>query len=73
MTDQHATAMHTLIALLIPTADGVIGDLREQYDPSAKRGLGAHITIRFDWLPPHRVFDGDYASLRAICASTPIS
>jgi hypothetical protein len=51
MIDQHATMMHTLLALLVPAADGVIGDLREQYDPSAKRGLGAHITIRFDWLP----------------------
>ncbi|MBS0389472.1 MAG: 2'-5' RNA ligase family protein [Proteobacteria bacterium] len=37
--------------------------LRERYDPAARRGLGAHITIMYPLLPPERL---DEAVLRRI-------
>jgi 2'-5' RNA ligase len=61
----------TLLALMLPDADLVIGDLRDQHDPSAKRDLGAHITIRFDWLSANRITATDHDCIASICASTP--
>jgi 2'-5' RNA ligase len=61
----------TLLALLLPDADVVIGDLRDQYDPSTRRGLGAHITIRFDWLSANRITSVDHDCIASICASSP--
>lgn len=47
----------TLLALMVPEAEPVVGSFREQYDPAAKRDLGAHITLIYpflesDWLSP---------------------
>jgi 2'-5' RNA ligase len=61
----------TLLALLLPAADTVIGDLRNQYDPSARRDLGAHITIRFDWLSANRITASDHDLIASICAASP--
>jgi 2'-5' RNA ligase len=47
----------TLLALMVPEAEPVVGSFRDQYDPAAQRGLGAHITLIYpfmdsEWLTP---------------------
>jgi hypothetical protein len=46
---RHENSQNALLALaiLVPEADSVIGEWRRQYDWSAVRGLGSHITILF--------------------------
>jgi 2'-5' RNA ligase len=53
----------SLLAVMVPEADPVIGHLREQYDPAAARGLGAHVTIRYPFLLPARI---DLATLESL-------
>jgi 2'-5' RNA ligase len=42
--------MVAFLAVLTPEADAVVGPLRERWDPSELRGLGAHITLRYPFL-----------------------
>lgn len=37
----------TLLALLVPDAETLVGDLRATMDPAAKLGLGAHFTLLY--------------------------
>ncbi|GLQ45455.1 putative phosphoesterase [Dyella lipolytica] len=61
---------HTLLALRLPEADLLIGDLRDKHDPSARRSLGAHITIWFDWKPADQVSEADLSCLAELVATT---
>ena len=40
------------LAVCIPEADPVIGDIRADHDRSASEGLGAHVTILFPFMRP---------------------
>lgn len=40
----------TLLALLVPEAESLVGETRTRLDPSARLGLGAHITLVYPWL-----------------------
>jgi hypothetical protein len=40
----------TLLALMVPQAEPLVGEMRARLDPSARRGLGAHITLVYPWL-----------------------
>lgn len=40
----------TLLALMVPQAEPLVGEMRARLDPSARRGLGAHITLGYPWL-----------------------
>jgi 2'-5' RNA ligase len=46
--------------------------LRERWDPSTRRGLGAHITIRYPFLSPAQLRDDDLGRLAAAVASVPV-
>lgn len=46
---------------LVPEAEPHVAHLRERFDPAARRGLGAHITITYPLLAPERL---DEAALR---------
>jgi 2'-5' RNA ligase len=49
----------TLLAVLVPDAESIVGDLRARLDPSARLGLGAHFTVLYpffdsgDLVPEH--------------------
>ena len=40
----------TLLAVLVPEAEPLVGELRTRYDPAARRGLGAHITLVYPFV-----------------------
>lgn len=42
----------SLLAVCVCEAEGMVGRLRTEFDPSAREGLGAHITILFPFIPP---------------------
>jgi 2'-5' RNA ligase len=37
---------------LVPEAEACVAQLRERFDPAARRGLGAHVTILYPFAPP---------------------
>jgi len=61
----------TLLALLVPEAEPVVGSFRDQYDPSARRGLGAHITLVYPFLESLWISPQVLARLREVIADVP--
>jgi 2'-5' RNA ligase len=56
------------LATLCPEADPLIGALRDRYDPSARRGLGAHITLLYPFQPSR---PDAFEHLTTVAASLP--
>lgn len=61
----------TLLALLVPEAEPVVGSFRDLYDPSARRGLGAHITLIYPFIDSELLTPGLLARLRDVAADLP--
>ena len=61
----------TLLALLVPEADPVVGSFRDQHDPSARRGLGAHITLIYPFVESELLSATLLARLRDTIADLP--
>lgn len=55
----------TFLALPAPEADPTVGPFRHKHDPSSRRGLGAHITLLYPFLPINS------RELDAVAASVP--
>lgn len=55
------------LALLAPQIDRLVSRWRERYDPSARRGVPAHITLLYPWRPTP-LSDVDIAELTAVLA-----
>jgi 2'-5' RNA ligase len=45
------------LAVSVPEAEPYVGALRERFDPSAKLGMPAHITVLYPFIPPERITD----------------
>jgi len=59
------------LVIPVPEADAWIGSYRLLYDPSARRGMPAHITLLYPFLPPDAL-DGEVTRyLHRLFASTP--
>ncbi|WP_285659031.1 2'-5' RNA ligase family protein [Actinomycetospora sp. NBRC 106375] len=58
----------TMIAVLVPDAEPLVAPFRERLDPTARRGLGAHLTLVYPFLEPADVTDSDVAALREAVA-----
>ena len=61
----------TLLALLVPEADPVVASFLDQHDPSARRGLGAHITLVYPFIESELLTDAALARLRDTVADVP--
>jgi len=61
----------TLLALLVPEAEPVVASFRDQYDPSARRGLGAHITLIYPFVDSQWLTAGLLARAREVVADIP--
>ena len=46
---------HVLFVVRVPEVEPYIARLRERFDPSAKRGLGAHVTVLHSTVPPGHI------------------
>lgn len=58
----------TALIIPVPEAEDAVGAIRLAHDPSAARGVPAHITILFPFLAPDQV---DEAALREVFARFP--
>jgi 2'-5' RNA ligase len=68
------TARRTMIAALVPDAEPLVGPYRERLDPTARRGLGAHLTLVYPFLEPAEVTDAAVDALRdAVAPVAPFS
>jgi 2'-5' RNA ligase len=63
------SARRTMIAVLVPAAEPLVGPYRDRLDPTARRGLGAHLTLVHPFLEPAEVTDATVAALRDAVAS----
>lgn len=61
----------TLLALMVPEAEPLVGSFRDQYDPSARRGLGAHITLIYPFIDSELLTPALLARLRNVAADIP--
>jgi hypothetical protein len=61
----------TGLVLLAPDVDHVVDQWRRRYDPVRARGMPAHVTVLFPWLPYDLVAGEDRSALAALCTSRP--
>jgi 2'-5' RNA ligase len=47
--------MESALAILVPEAEGLAQSFRDRYDPSAKAGMPAHITLLYPFKSPHEI------------------
>ncbi|GAA4936352.1 2'-5' RNA ligase [Actinomycetospora succinea] len=65
------TARRTMIAALVPEADPLVGAFRDELDPTARRGLGAHLTLVRPFVEPAALTAETVAALRRTVAGVP--
>jgi 2'-5' RNA ligase len=58
----------TLLALLVPDAESLVGDLRSRLDPAAKLGLGAHFTVLYPFYDSGDITKAHLETLDAVAA-----
>jgi 2'-5' RNA ligase len=56
-------------AINVPEAEQYVGALRERFDPSAKLGVPAHITLLYPFIPPERITDAVLHRVRSVLSS----
>jgi 2'-5' RNA ligase len=59
-----------MVAALVPGADALVGPFRDELDPTARRGLGAHLTLVYPFVEPAAVTPATVDTLRAAVAPT---
>ena len=47
--------MESTLAILVPEAEGLVRSFRNRYDPAAKAGMPAHITLLYPFKPPDQI------------------
>ncbi|GAA1401070.1 2'-5' RNA ligase family protein [Kitasatospora putterlickiae] len=57
------------LVLPVPEAEAVVGPWRERYDPSARLGVPAHVTVLYPFLPAHRLDAGVLGDLGELLAA----
>ena len=60
-------------AIIVPTpeAEALVGRFREQFDPSAKVGLPAHITLLYPFVQPHQITEAVITQVRDFAEGHP--
>jgi 2'-5' RNA ligase len=58
----------TALVVPVPEAEPIVGEWRRRYDPTARRGVPAHITLLFPFAPPSEV-DANVDALREVFAA----
>lgn len=59
------------VVVLVPEADGVVGEHRDRFDRAASWGVGAHVTVLFPWVLPDGHVPTVLDRLAAAVASVP--
>ena len=61
----------TAVVVAVPEAEPLVAEWRAKYDWSAQRGVPAHITLLYPFVPTDRVDDDVLQELRALFAARP--
>jgi 2'-5' RNA ligase len=61
----------TALVVEVPAAEPLVSEWRAKHDWSAERGVPAHITLLYPFVPTERVDDGLLSALRELFASQP--
>jgi 2'-5' RNA ligase len=56
--------MESTIVILVPEAEGLVQSFRDRYDPSAKVGMPAHITLLYPFKSPDEIDEVALHTLR---------
>ena len=59
----------TAIIVRVPEADPYVAHLREQFDPSARLGVSAHITLLYPFMSPECITEAVIGQVRAVAAT----
>ena len=59
------------IIVPVPEAESLVGRLREKFDPSARLGVPAHLTLLYPFIEPGRIGDSVIAALRSFASEHP--
>lgn len=63
------TGSQSALIARVPEAESAVSDLRLEFDPSAKLGVPAHVTILYPFLPPQEISAKVLQVLAEIAAS----
>jgi hypothetical protein len=66
---QGVAAPESALAVNVPEAEPYVGALRQRFDPSAKLGMPAHITVLYPFIPPERITDVVVRKVRDILSA----
>jgi hypothetical protein len=55
----------------VPEAEPLVGKLRDQFDPSAKLGVPAHITVLYPFMPPELISEAILHDVHIAISATP--
>jgi 2'-5' RNA ligase len=47
--------MESTLAIVVPEAEGLVQSFRDRYDPAAKSGMPAHITLLYPFKSPNEI------------------
>lgn len=61
----------TAILIEVPEAEPSVASWRDRFDPVAARGIPAHVTVLFPFVPPTELDDAVIAQLREVALSQP--
>lgn len=61
----------TGIVVTVPESEPLVADLRDRFDPAARYGVPAHVTVLFPWLPIDVIDDTALGALTRLAAATP--
>lgn len=61
----------TALVLPVPAAEPVVDQWRQQFDPSAVKGVPAHLTVLFPWLDSDELDTSTLATLGELVAGVP--
>ncbi len=65
------TITESAVIVALPEAAGAVAATRQRLDPAAARGVPAHITVLYPFLPPERIDQAVLAAVGAAVATVP--
>jgi 2'-5' RNA ligase len=64
-------AGETAVVVPIPAADPAVSGWRDRFDPASARGMPAHVTAVYPFVPERRLSEDIRNDLRALCFTLP--
>ncbi len=65
-----SAVQESALAVLLPEAEALVGPFRSIYDPAARVGVPAHITVLYPFVPPAQIDPSIEKSLRTVLGSS---